>query len=197
MSHFAKLQTRFDLRGPNHVLSVPDQPAKVDTDVDGVAKSRRSDAALTTAATASLSPEIADSNFGSPNAGRPPKRDADAYLFDEPTTAADKRRKRRCRGDVITNKDIDDADVDEEACVAPRRRAIERLARIPLPARHHTRQGESLVAGGRQVLRIVSERLTDARLTSEVVAGKGQATRTLWRKAAGLEPELLKTFKAG
>jgi len=106
-------------RPEHHILEAgPD----IDTDVDGVAESRRPGAAPPTTMAASLALEIGDRDVDCPN-----NRCADDDFW--PATVADGPQKRPRRGDTL--EDIDD-DVDKPACGA-RRRLVKWRARPPRP----------------------------------------------------------------
>lgn len=167
--------------------------------VDGVAQSRRSDAAhaaLTTAAVASLAPKIADRYVEAGVAGKTKKGPFDDFIFDvfaesesknEPTAAAVGCRKRSRHTNAVANDIVG----DDEAARKAHRRPFKRQTRPPRSTRqtrgaqrhtsqndtklvtHSVHRGESLTSGGWQVLLILDERQTDAGFMYEVIAEKG------------------------
>jgi hypothetical protein len=188
------------------------------SDVDGVAQSRRSDAALITVAAASLALKITDCDVEAGVAGKTKKRPCVDFIFDvfaksesenenEPTTAAAVGcRKRSRRNDAVTNYIVDDDEPARKSHRRPFKRQTRppqsstrqtRGAQRPTPQNdtkliiHSVRRGESLASARWQVGKILDERQTDAGFMYEVTSRKGRKTRTLWQHWTDLDPEVL------
>ena len=120
-------------RAEHHILE-GEADSDVDTDVDGVAESRQSSAAPTTATAAILALTTGDRGVGHPNKRVADDDDIDAFAEggDQPTTAAVGRRKHL--EDIVDDGGDGDNEPAREARIGPSRSARQtRRTRPPVP----------------------------------------------------------------